>query len=404
VTDIYEGCRRLRNVVQLSRMENEALEFLKLHLEDVRMGIKEQLPESTNTSAVALKLFDIWVHDLGRGKVVQNSEGSCTSSEPLTRQSLEKEFIGSKGSVKSAVSRARAALQSRRPAAVAGHLLYFDITEREYAFSIAVKPDPLATRRLIWSPYTGRGPITVASVKRLFFKINKDVYVRNITVDNDECWIKCDVLKGLIREGPGHAVRMYAPSGEVSAAFALIDLFNNHLKLDAVGVLISPGYSDKGKNLVVLGSGIEEPHYIAPTELAFSFKNFENGVENVKDGTKFIDEVTDATLKVYVVVQRWQKSDGNVITVVYSSHAAAVEAVVENLVSETQASKLIKDFPRIENWLKKRLSFECLFAVDLDREGRYFTPRSVSVILPDVRKAHAVAKLREVRRGLPRRV
>jgi len=53
------------------------------------------------------------------------------------------------------------------------------------------------------------------------------------------------------------------------------------------------------------------------------------------------DKVTDPQLKVHVVVQRWQKNDGKVITVIYGSHAAAIEEVVRNLVSEGPASRLI---------------------------------------------------------------
>lgn len=379
-------------------MDNDALGFLKSHIEDLRKGIEERL-KVTFPRTVALTLFDIWKQDLDRGKVVKNRNGVYMSSEPLTLRDLAGKLQGTNSILKPHVTRARAALQaSSLP--VAGYLLSLNISQRRYSICVAVAEDPLATQRLIWSPYIGRGSIVVGCVKRLFFKINKEVYVRNITVDNDACWDKCDVLKSLIGQGPAHPVRLYAPSGEISAAFALLDLFNNQLDLGAVGALITPYYDDTGKNLVVLGSGIEEPHYEAPPELAFSFKNVDNGVEDVKNGTKFTDKVTGPNLKVHVVVQRWQKKDGGIVTVAYGSHTAAVEAIVKTLVSPTQASNLLKQFPHIERWLRGRVSFEALFAVDLDRDATYFISRTISLVRPKQRKLRPLSKRRPAQDGL----
>jgi hypothetical protein len=382
--------------------EDNLLRFLKMHVEDLRRaierGVKDNLPRS-----VALKLFEVWAQNLNAGKVVKEDSGIYKSSEPLTLKQLEEKFPRSGKDtlnpnphivdLKPHVTHARAALRALS-VPVAGQLVSMDISLRQYSICVTVADDPLAARRLIWSSYAGKQPIAVACVKRLFFKVNKDVFVRNITVDDYGDWDKCNVLKSLIGEGPAHAVRLYAPSGEISAAFLILDLFNSHLKIEAVGTLIAPHYDDSGKSLVVLGSGIEEPHFEAPSKATFSLKNFENGIEDVKTGTRYTDQIMDPHLKVYVVVQRWLRSDGSIVTVVYSSHAAAVEAVVKTLVSEPKASELIRTFPRIEVWLRKRVNFECMFCVELDREGTYFGVRNVSVVIPDQRRVASLGKRR----------
>jgi hypothetical protein len=122
----------------------------------------------------------------------------------------------------------------------------------------------------------------------------------------------------------------------------------------------------------------------------------------LKNGTKFTDKVTDPHLKVHVVVQRWQKNDGKVITVIYGSHAAAIEEVVRNLVSEGPAGRLINKPWHIKNWLRKRIEFECLFAVDLDRDGTYFIPRSISLVPRSRQSAPSVGKSRNTQHSFKR--
>jgi hypothetical protein len=374
---IHRSCKRLDNVIQQHEMDH--LQLLKSRVEEIRTFIKGRLGENTVPEAIGVALFDIWKEDLVGGKVSKGSGGAFVSARPQSLQQLEEKSKTGKNSIKPAITHVREALQSG-VIEVAGYLLSLDITKHRYSLSVTITPDPLATLRLIWKPYLGGESVFVASVKRVFFKINKDVYVRNVTVDNESDWKECDTLRKLIGHGDAHAVRLYAPSGEMSAAFALLDLFSNQLKLSAVGKLIAPHYKHDGQNLVVLGSGIEEPHFVPPPELGFSFKNFDSGVEYLKNASKFTDKVTDPHLKVHVVVQRWQKNDGKVITVIYGSHAAAIEEVVRNLVSEGPASRLINKPRHIRNWLKKRIEFECLFAVDLDRDGTYFIPRSISLV------------------------
>jgi hypothetical protein len=359
------------------------LKFLKSHTEDLRRCIEQLLKDTPRK--VALALFDIWKNDLSKDNVVKNGAGAYVSADPIPPSSFATK-LGMRG-IKSPVSRARTGLQGHLNP-IGGRLLSLDISDRSYAFCVTIATDPFATQRLIWSPYIVKEPTIVATVKRVFFKINKDVYVRNVTVDNESAWTKCDVLKKLIgRKGEVHAVRLYAPSGEVASAFGLLDVFNHQLNIRAVGRVIAPYYRHAGQNIIVLGSGIEEPHYPPQPSTNFKFwlKNLKDGVQNLKSRIKFSDETSDQAAKIHVVVQRWRKSDGKVMSVIYGSHAAAIEFVVENLVSEEKASILISKFPRIKRWLTRHVEFECLFAVDLIREGMYFDPSDISVVWPSPR-------------------
>jgi len=154
-----------------------------------------------------------------------------------------------------------------------------------------------------------------------------------------------------------------------------------------------------GQNLIVLGSGIEEPHFAAPAHLGFCYQNFEGGVKNLKNGELFHDKLKDPHLKVFITVQRWRKGDGKVISVIYGSHGAAIEFVVQTLVSEQEAAALLAQHPRIHrNWLRKRIEFECVFAVELDRDGTYYIRRNISVILPTLSKKKAVEIRRRTRK------
>jgi hypothetical protein len=375
----------------------QLVKLLKSHVEKLREGIQERLVEGTMPRYVAMTLFEIWKKDLLANKVSQNEDGAYVSSKMLTLQQLEQEFKAAPNSVKPAVTHSREGLQSR-DVEIPGYFVSLNITKQEYSFCVTVNPDPLATLRWIWGPYIGKQPIVVACEKRLFFKINKDVYVRNVTIDRDGSWNDCEVLKKLIQSVPVNTVRLYAPAGEISAAFAILDFFNNRLRVPAVGKLVYPHYEDAGQNLVVLGSGIEEHHYQAPADLGFCLKNFANGVEET-NGKKHNDTVSGTKMKVHVLLQRWQTDDGSVVTVIYGSHAAAIEQVVKKLVSERLAASLIKSIPRI-HWLRRRAHFECLIAVELDTTGKDFVLRSFTVVKPQQRRSHSVTKMRHPQRDL----
>jgi hypothetical protein len=376
----------------------QPVKLLKSRVEKLREGIQERLAEGMPRS-VAMVLFEIWNNDLMANKVSQNEDGAYVSSQVLTLQQLEEKFKAVKNSVKPAVTLARHGLQSR-VVEIPGYFLSLNITKNEYSFSVTINPDPLATLRWIWGPYIGKEPIVVACEKRLFFKIEKDVYVRNVTIDRESSWKDCEVLKKLIQSEPVNTVRLYAPAGEISAAFAILDFFNNQLKARAIGKLMYPDYKDDAQNLIVLGSGIEEHHYEPPANRSFSLRNFPNGVEE-KNGKKHNDRVSDTNMKVHVLLQRWQTEEDNVVTVIYGSHAAAIEQVVKKLVSEPLAAGLIKSIPRI-HWLRRRAHFECLIAVQLDRTGNDFVLRAFKVLKPQPRRSHSVTKKRHPQEALAR--
>ena len=374
----------------------QLVKLLRTHVEKLKKGIEERLLEGTMPREIAMKLFEIWKKDLMANKVLENEGGAYVSSRMLTVQQLEQEFKAAPNSVRPHVTLARQGLQSR-VVAIPGYFVSLDITKHEYSFCATVNADPLATLRWFWGPYIGKDdPIVVACEKRLFFKVNEDVYVRNVTIDRDDSWKDCEVLKKLIQNGPVNTVRLYAPAGEISAAFAILDFFNNQLKVPAIGKLIYPHYEDAGKNLIVLGSGIEDKPFPAPANLGLSLQNFANGVEE-KEGKKYNDTVRDMKMKIHVLLQRWQRDDGTVVTVIFGSHAAAIEQVVNKLVSEKLATNLIKMMPRI-HWLRRRPHFECLIAVDLDRTGKDFALRSFTVVKP--RRSHSVTKMRHPEEGL----
>jgi hypothetical protein len=325
------------------------------------------------------------------------------SPEPLSLKELEGKLKGMKATfnAKPHVTHARRLLRAQ-PLLVGGFSLSMDISKNRYAFCVAITKDPLAARRLIWSPYfsNSRSPIVIGCVKRLFFKIDKDVYIRNVAVNNEGSWRNCNILKTHIADDITHAVRLYAPSGEVSATYALLDLFNNQLAFRAVGSLIEPQREEREENLIVLGSGIEEPHYGPKPLKEFFCRNFHNGVDDLKSSKRFVDKLTDdENLRVYVILQRWQETRDSVVTAVYGSHAAAVEAVVKKLVVESSAQELIEEFPRIENWLRKRVKLECLFAVDLVRNGDYFRAQNTSILVPDQKKLKSLKKSRGAQRS-----
>lgn len=359
-------------------MKNDPVEFLKTHSKKIRAAIQERLGEQNQKQAIAIHLFEKWREDLELNRVAER-EGAFIAAEPLTLEELALKYRSSKDNVKPFVTRARKELHAS-PFVIAGNMLHLEITEHPYRFSVAVETDPLAIRKLVWEPYLNCKPIVVGCVKRIFFKVGKDVYARNVQVDQVESYDKCNTLKSLIGTSPARPVRMYAPSGEISASYALLDMFNNELQVRATGALISPSDRHLNEDLVILGSGIEKPHYGPPSGLAFSFRNLRNGVEDARSHDKILDRYVDQRTRVPALVQRWQETDGRIITVIYSSHAFAVEVVVRHLVSERLPLDLRVKFSRLQDRLRNQIDFECIFNVEFDRNGLYFQETDFSIV------------------------
>ena len=76
---------------------------------------------------------------------------------------------------------------------------------------------------------------------------------------------------------PPRPSSLYVSTGEAAAAFTMLDTFTNNLEIASEGMLFSPGVRYPN-NLVVMGSGTEEPRFDPPER--FRYRVTRDGVAN----------------------------------------------------------------------------------------------------------------------------
>ncbi len=180
------------------------------------------------------------------------------------------------GNVRAYVSRVRKTI-SRTPLLVGGYRFDFDITHDQYGLEVACEVQKNKNLLRFWEPYLkSEKKAVIALVERLFFQLAPDVYIRNARVNNVEDYAKCKLLKRLVTRPP-HPTSLYVSTGEAAAAFTVLNTFTNKLEIAAEGFLFSPGIRYPN-NLVVMGSGTEEPRFDPPER--FRYRIASGGITN----------------------------------------------------------------------------------------------------------------------------
>ncbi len=84
------------------------------------------------------------------------------------------------------VSRARKAI-SEAPLMAGGYRFQFDISDKAYGLDVICETQRNKNLLKFWEPYIGsQKRAAIALVERLFFQLTRDVYIRNVRVNNVE--------------------------------------------------------------------------------------------------------------------------------------------------------------------------------------------------------------------------
>lgn len=348
---------------------SEARAVLQRHARAIRLHLILEGGARASERAPLEKLLKAWERDL------KNRKG------PPTRLSLP-ELAGIRtdggisevkrtalGNVRAYVSRVRKTV-SRTPLLMDGYRFDFDITHDQYG--LEVKCEVQKNRNLLrfWEPYLkSEKEAVIALVERLFFQLAPDVYIRNARVNNVEDYGKCKVLTRLVKRPP-HPTSLYVSTGEAAAAFTMLNAFTNKLEIAAEGFLFSPGIRYPN-NLVVMGSGTEEPRFDPPEQ--FRHRIATTGVANRRGRVMFPDKWGEERLLIHVLVSRWKNEDGYIVTTVHASHGRAIEGVCKHLSDDSLVEALFeKPF--------SPTALQLVFKTMLQREGTADRPLSIRCV------------------------
>lgn len=321
---------------------------IRLHLEGVLQGRESELNPLK-------KLIDCWEGDLkngGSGQARLTLEQIAGALSPIfeTRARLL-------GNLRGYISRARKAIK-KAPLITGGYRFAFDISTDVYGLDVVCETQKNKNLLRFWAPYMESDKsAAIALVERLFFHLNRDVYVRNVRVNNVADYKQCPVLKRLIKSP--RPSNLYVSTGEAGAAFTMLDTFSNKLEIAANGMLFSPGVRYPN-NLVVMGSGTEEPRFDPPER--FRYRITRDGVANKLGKIRYRDIWGEQKLVIHVLVSRWRNDDGYAVTTVHASHGRAIEGVCQYFSDENNVAELLtKNF--------SPLAMQMVFKTVLQREG-----------------------------------
>lgn len=301
--------------------------------------------------AYLLRLFERHVQQIKIVKILfrlwkKHLESGLTNAKPLTLNQLCVEMdypIARADSLKVDVSRARKMLRDASSLYVSGYIFKTKIEEKAYALKITVLEDSEEPLRRFWQCHLpspdDHAPVMVAIgiFARLFFSIDDELFLRASSVNRPDAVIKDSLLEQILSKHKHTVTRQYVASGEVGAAFSLMEMFNT-LGATVKGVRV---FAEASSNGIVMGSGIDEHNVTGPL---FRYSVVSAGISS--DGgasPTFIDDWNSPTgMSIHVLLNRWYDDEkDSFVTAIYSGSSHAVEGVCYVLSHEKRVKRLL---------------------------------------------------------------
>lgn len=344
---------------------SQELVALKRYAKAIRMHLVGVVNSHPSERQPLERLIEAWEADLKNGMVGRTR----LTLEQLAAESANIRNVERRGTIlgnlRAYIARARKAI-SHAPFLAGGVRFEFDISNNVYGLDVACETQKNKNLLKFWEPYlASEKKAAIALVERLFFHLDRDVYIRNVRVNNVEDYKQCPVLKKLVKTPRPSS--LYVSTGEAAAAFMMLDTFTNNLEIPAEGLLFSPGVRYPN-NLIVMGSGTEEPRFDPPER--FRYRITRDGISNRQGKITYGDNWGEQKLTIYVLVSRWKNDDSYMVTTVHASHGRAIEGVCKYLSDESNVGQLItKPF--------SPHAMQIVFRAILQREGA--GNRSISI-------------------------
>lgn len=298
------------------------LKILQQNVKQVESYLRNLFQGSVELTGIIEVLLQRWKEHLKK---------DLPSAVPLSLGELTNRVNrDSPDNVRVYASRARKMLRAAPELRASGYVFKVGIEERTFALKVTAKEDSVEPLRRFWQchlPSPDEQPseaVIIGVFARLFFNIKDELYVRAPSVNTLDDVVDGSLLDEVLSNHQRYTpTRQYVASGEVGAAFSLMEMFY----MLGAAVKGARVFAEVQLNGIVLGSGIKEHNVIGPT---FKYSVVPTGI--IGDGAKgvtFSDDLRSSKQQfAHVLLNRWYHYEReSFVTAIYSGISQAVEGV-----------------------------------------------------------------------------